>query len=188
MARLERKTISLLRGAREAASGCARCRARLREPVVDLQLEAGAAGWMIADPALGVAGSRSAGNRESISAGPAIAAGYRPAGSGGSGSPPLASAEDVVAAAHAGDQHAQEVLSDASRHLLGVPPAARARQRWHLVACSTSWRNQRARMIRPSGRRCVAGPWAGSNPAASRAATHATFACSVPARTMGTPR
>ena len=79
---------------------------------------AGAAGWMIAEPAaLGAAGSRSVGNLENVSAGPAIAGGYRPADSDGIGSPPLASAEDVVAAAHAGDQHAQEVLSDASRHL-----------------------------------------------------------------------
>jgi glucokinase len=79
---------------------------------------AGAAGWMIADPAaLGTASSRSVGNLENVSAGPAIAACYRPAGSGGSGGPPLASAEDVLAAARAGDQHAQEVLGDAGRHL-----------------------------------------------------------------------
>lgn len=78
---------------------------------------AGAAGWMIADPAaLGAEGSRSVGNLENVSAGPAIAAGYRPAGSDGIG-PPLTTAEDVVAAARAGDQHAQEVLGDASRHL-----------------------------------------------------------------------
>jgi len=74
---------------------------------------AGAAGWMIADPAaLAAGGSRSAGNLESVSAGPAIAASHRPAGDGGG-----ACAEDVVAAARAGDHHAQEVLSDASRFL-----------------------------------------------------------------------
>ena len=76
---------------------------------------AGAAGWMIADPAaLGAAGSRSAGNLESVSAGPAIAAAHRPVGSGaGCG----LSAEAVLAAARAGDQHAQAVLSDAGRSL-----------------------------------------------------------------------
>jgi glucokinase len=78
---------------------------------------AGAAGWMIADPAaLGAAGSRSVGNLESVSAGPAIAAGHRQAGNG-AGGPPPASAEDVLAAARAGDQHAQAVLSDAGRFL-----------------------------------------------------------------------
>jgi len=76
---------------------------------------AGAAGWMVADPAaLGAAGSLSMGNLENVSAGPAIAAGYRPAGGGG---PRLAGAEDVLAAARAGDQRAQQVLSDAGRHL-----------------------------------------------------------------------
>ena len=76
---------------------------------------AGAAGWMIAGPAaLGAAGSRSAGNLESVSAGPAIAAAHRPTGSGGACD---LSAEDVLAAARAGDQHAQAVLDDAGRFL-----------------------------------------------------------------------
>ena len=75
---------------------------------------AGAAGWMIADPAsLATAGSRSVGNLESVSAGPAIAASHRPSGDGGGD----AIAEDVVAAARAGDPRAQEMLSDASRFL-----------------------------------------------------------------------
>jgi glucokinase len=75
---------------------------------------AGAAGWMIADPAtLATAGSRSVGNLESVSAGPAIAASHGRAGDGGGG----ASAEDVLAAAEAGDRHAQQVLSDAGRFL-----------------------------------------------------------------------
>jgi glucokinase len=74
---------------------------------------AGAAGWMIADPAaLGAPGSRSVGNLESVSAGPAIAAAHRSAGQGGG-----ASAEDVLAAARAGDQRAQAVLGDAGRFL-----------------------------------------------------------------------
>jgi glucokinase len=71
---------------------------------------AGAAGWMIADPAaLGAAGSRSAGNLESVSAGPAIAASHVDGG--------YTCAEDVLAAARAGDERAQAVLSDAGRHL-----------------------------------------------------------------------
>jgi glucokinase len=75
---------------------------------------AGAAGWMIADPAtLGTAGARSAGNLENVSAGPAIAAMLRPAGNDGA----LTSAEDVLAAARAGDQDACAVLGDAGRHL-----------------------------------------------------------------------
>jgi glucokinase len=75
---------------------------------------AGAAGWMIADPAtLGTMGSRSVGNLENVSAGPAIAARHRPTGNGGGHT----NAEDVLTAARAGDQHAQEVLSDASRFL-----------------------------------------------------------------------
>jgi glucokinase len=80
---------------------------------------AGAAGWMIADPAaLGAPGSRSMGNLESVSAGPAIAAAHRPADNGGGhDGPPLTSAEDVLAAARAGDQRAQAVLGDASRFL-----------------------------------------------------------------------
>jgi glucokinase len=75
---------------------------------------AGAAGWMIADPAtLDSSGSHSVGNLESVSAGPAIAASHRPPGDVGSG----ACAEDVVAAARAGDHHAQQVLSDAGAFL-----------------------------------------------------------------------
>jgi glucokinase len=73
---------------------------------------AGAAGWMIADPAtLDSSGSRSVGNLESVSAGPAIAASHRPPDDGG------ACAEDVVAAARAGDHHAQQVLRDAGTFL-----------------------------------------------------------------------
>jgi glucokinase len=76
---------------------------------------AGAAGWMIADPAaLGATGSCSVGNLESVSAGPAIAAAHAPAGSGGG---PGLSAEDVLAAARTGDQQAQAVLSNASAFL-----------------------------------------------------------------------
>jgi len=75
---------------------------------------AGAAGWMVADPAtVDAAGSRSVGNLENVSAGPAIAAVHRPAGIGDGHT----SAEDVLAAARAGDQDAQEVLSEASRFL-----------------------------------------------------------------------
>jgi glucokinase len=76
---------------------------------------AGAAGWMIADPAaLGAAGSRSLGNLESVAAGPAIAAAHRPLD--GDRVCDL-SAEDVLAAARTGDQQAQAVLSEASGFL-----------------------------------------------------------------------
>jgi glucokinase len=79
---------------------------------------AGAAGWMIADPAsLDTAASRSVGNLENVSAGPAIASSLRSAGNGGGYHPPAASAEDVLTAARAGDQKALAVLRDASRFL-----------------------------------------------------------------------
>jgi glucokinase len=103
---------------------------------------AGAAGWMIADPArLGAAGSLLAGNLESVSAGPAIAAaatalagtvparptgwvaGATPAGTAG----PAGigdrrdgggmRAEDVLAAARAGDEVTRAVLDEAGRAL-----------------------------------------------------------------------
>jgi glucokinase len=79
---------------------------------------AGAAGWMVADPAtLDTAGSLSVGNLESVSAGPALAAILRPEDNGGGDDRALASAEDLLAAARAGDQRAQAVLSEAGRFL-----------------------------------------------------------------------
>jgi glucokinase len=79
---------------------------------------AGAAGWMIADPArLGPAGSRLAGNLESISAGPAIAGAGRVNSGGGGRAYQATSAEDIVAAARVGDEDARAVLTEAGRTL-----------------------------------------------------------------------
>ncbi len=79
---------------------------------------AGAAGWMIADPAaLDPASPRFTGNLESVAAGPAIAAALASAGDAGDQDHPPASAEGVLAAARAGDQHARDVLSDAGSFL-----------------------------------------------------------------------
>jgi glucokinase len=79
---------------------------------------AGAAGWMIADPAtLDTAGSQATGNLERVSAGPGIAAALRLAGGGAAHDHPLARAEDALAAAQAGDQQALAVVSEAGRFL-----------------------------------------------------------------------
>lgn len=75
---------------------------------------AGAAGWMIANPdALNSPRSRSIGNLESLSAGPAIATAYQQQ----SVNCDITRAEDVLAAARSGDQRAQAILREAGRFL-----------------------------------------------------------------------